>query len=834
MSREEITSERRRSSGGHRGEIAKDGSRHKERRNREARHEYDEESLRSPSRGSLQGDGEPTTPKRSHNLLKAAAAGAAGAALAKGVTSAMAGDDDVSGSPDRRQRDRRRRRAEVSAPHGFGHNRYADEFEDEADLPAPPMPLMSDINPSELTRTSILSAESDRPHSATEELASTRDVNVERAYGTSTPTRSKDAGQQAVTMQHPNISHGDLTSLPRGNREFVEEYETDEFGRKVPVGRYLDYENGRDVSNPAEYAEDDFEERYYSTQDVPAPLNYVPYQAGARGLSPIPSVSGYTEAGSEAPLPQASMEMPSPGKSPGRHRGHLSMTSNDSVPVGGVLDRDFEQDSTDGRDQKFDETAGGHAVRGIGANPNIVHPVTGVESAVASLVDGSMLEQSVLTGDSGQRDYEAGRDSMVSFDDELSKPYDAREVSPEPMDVDEERRTTPGSRSLANSQDYSEKELDEYGRKVPKPRQRHSPSASEAAITAGAVGAAAAALKAAKERRQAAADAGYVDFQPAGVARNRSFKERTMQHGWEPRTTPTHSVDNFDADDRPRLGASGIPDMDDPMPEIGYVDDELQTNPSVIEERLDGGMPADREWSGKATPTPRNPDGYGATGEVTEGTNYNHSRGNGLGITEAVGAAALGAAAGMAATREHTKTPEQDEWRRTSDERKRDTLITNPYEDASPIANPELDDDLLGARGLEGPFDTTSPGAAYGQKFDDDYISNGANRTPEAQPKGKGVNFGPSAAAEEDPFYSAAPKGHDRHLSGMSQGMQSPFYDASTGNGMERIENKDIVALMQHVSTRHVFPSPLLLTTTSSWSATPNEALGIPKLLLCS
>jgi hypothetical protein len=48
-----------------------------------------------------------------------------------------------------------------------------------------------------------------------------------------------------------------------------------------------------------------------------------------------------------------------------------------------------------------------------------------------------------------------------------------------------------------------------------------------------------------------------------------------------------------------------------------------------------------------------------------------------------------------------------------------------------------------------------------------------------------------------DPFYT--PK-HARHLSGMSHGMGSPIYDSATGNGIDRIQSKDIVALMDHVS----------------------------------
>ncbi|POR36808.1 Mitochondrial substrate carrier family protein L [Tolypocladium paradoxum] len=806
-SRDDVSTDHRRSSG-QRGEHSRDGSRQKERRNREARHEYDDSSLHSASRESIDAeyhadDGDVTTPKRSNNLLKVAAAGAAGAALAKGISAAM---DDKPESPERTQRDRRRRRTDSARSRSLGAEHYSEEYdEDDHHLaPAPPMPLMSDINPSEMTRTSILSADTDRPHSATEELVSGHDASRGMDFPSSTPTRARTPAnlQQTLGTKHANVSHGDLTALPRGKKEYAEEYETDEFGRKVPMTNYDDYEGSREVPDAPDYPpEDDFEDRYFSHQDVPPPLKYVPYQAGARGLSPIPSVSGYTEGGSEAPLPQNPRDahspnaFSSPGKSPEHGRHVRSVRSQDSTPSN-MRSRDFDQVSVDGddADDQFEHTVAGQAVRGLGANPDFVHPPTAVESAVASLVDGSMLDQSVLTAASGC-DYVGARDSTVSYDDQ-SKGHSSRGVSPEKMSIDsrreleEERHATPGSRSQAQSQDFSEYDIDEYGRKVPRSKYRHSPTASEAAITAGAVGAAAAALKAAQERKQATVEEGGDEAsQPAGVFRNKSFKERTMQ-GWEPRNTPAHSVDRLDFEESPKMGASGLPDLSNPMPEIGYVDDDLQTNPSVVEERLDGHRDDDAQWSGRATPTQRDISGYGHEIRDKDG---------GLGIAEVIGAAALGAAAGMAPTHSREPSQDQDEWHRTSDERKRDTLVTNPYEDASPIVNPALNENLLGTRGLDGPFHTGSPG--FGQKYDEGYMSNGPNRTPDIDPKGKAVDFsGVALAGGDDPFYVS--QSHGRHLSGMSQGMTSPFYDASTGAGIERIENKDIVALMQHLMVR--------------------------------
>ncbi|KAJ5136216.1 hypothetical protein N7448_004770 [Penicillium atrosanguineum] len=50
----------------------------------------------------------------------------------------------------------------------------------------------------------------------------------------------------------------------------------------------------------------------------------------------------------------------------------------------------------------------------------------------------------------------------------------------------------------------------------------------------------------------------------------------------------------------------------------------------------------------------------------------------------------------------------------------------------------------------------------------------------------------------DDPFTS----GHRRDLSGYSHGVGSPLYDSATGRGIERIQSKDIVALMDHLTVR--------------------------------
>jgi hypothetical protein len=53
-----------------------------------------------------------------------------------------------------------------------------------------------------------------------------------------------------------------------------------------------------------------------------------------------------------------------------------------------------------------------------------------------------------------------------------------------------------------------------------------------------------------------------------------------------------------------------------------------------------------------------------------------------------------------------------------------------------------------------------------------------------------------SANLDDDPFTGPS---HERHFSGYSHGMASPLYDSATGRGLDRIQSKDIIALMDHV-----------------------------------
>ena len=778
-------SERRRST------RSADSWRH-ESRNREARNDIDDASTPEADDDTTELRLEDNdTPRKGQDKPKAATAIAAlGASTALSPGAIDQPSSDAS---------KRRRRRSEKKPLNKSREDIYNQDDQRLEPPMPPMPLSSDVNPSELTRTSILSADTDRPHSATEEAAPIREASrrIPSAESTPTQTQTPPASVGHLGTSHANVSHGDLKELPQRR--------TGEFPKGIE-GPVQPEEDEYD-----EEEEDSYQPGYpgYYDQDVPAPLNYVPYQPASRGLSPIESISGYTDGHSEVQQQQRDSRLmqTSGSHSPEKpEEGISNMSAPSNVHSHGIQDSEIGSlqsstverygNSTYMEDSEVDRVQSGQAVHVIGANPELVQNPIGVESNVATLFEGSLVEPSVLSTGYNQQQY-GSRESMASRGSPSQRsqsPAEARGISPGSPSVAsrrqlfEERMESPLLRKSNLSREYQEYELDQYGRKVPITtttvrQQVESPTPSETAITGAAVDAAAAALKA---KSKQGGGLGGADMQ-----RNKSFKERAKVH--EPAVTPKHSVDCFSLEEPPKMQATADPDFT--MPEIGYgLDDHsmVDDKPDEATDDIDDGR------SANATPTPRTMDRGMGFADVA------------IPVTAASAAAAVVTNVGTAPFFSHSRQPSQDpseDFRRTSHDHKRDTIITNPYENASPVTVPVLpdaghgilDDAIPDQYGSPPAFPGGTPGLQ--QKVDEGYISQGPNRTPDMRAKDEAVDFmgqnqypGPI----DDPL--AGQKGHVRHLSGMSQGMASPFYDGATGTGIDRIENKDIVALMQHVS----------------------------------
>ncbi|KAI1495926.1 hypothetical protein F5X99DRAFT_94970 [Biscogniauxia marginata] len=786
----------------------------KDRRDREARNDLSPRSSDDHSFVVDEGHDDDSTSRGDRDRLTDAALGAA---VGAGLRSRSRGDE---------KRQRRRRRTET--PRRDNGERYTDDYDDDHEV-VPPMPLSSEINPSDLTRTSILTAESERPHSASEEMTPVNEVprgiaSPESIQDTPTPTRTAAYSLQGIGTQHANVSHGDLRALPRKGLAEYQQNDSGEFDNQYsPQGRdeYEDeYDETTHLSEPGIY-DDEPGQEFYGSQDVPAPLRYVPYQQERRGLSPIQSVSGYTEGESDVHRDSRTVhsvsEVSSPEKSPVRRR---DLHSPSSVPSN-LRSAEFGDEESSVRssgvgyrnttytdDSELDHVTSGQAVRVVGENPQMIHQSFGPESAVASLVDGSVLDPSLVSGSVG-----GYRNSQLSCDDN-TREASSGTVSPvkrsandyQEENQDQGRSTGPSGEheGSASSREFSEYDLNEYGQKVPRSANHQSPTNSETAITAAALTrAAAAALKRQTQGHESPSDEVERQGSGEGVSRNRSFKERAKE-GYRPNATPRHSIDRLSDYAHPKLGASGLPDVENPMPEIGYgYDDDhssVQQTPSATQEQFNRAQHSER-WQGPSTPTQETHEYDRA---VTPKAVQNG--GHGLGLTDAAAAATIATAGALAAShsRQHSQEVD-DEWQRTSCDRKRDTLVTNPYEGASPIANlPGVDGNMLSAGGFgtdnyRNGFHTGSPGIGGG---DEGYISAAPNEVRDGVNTKGNVGEGldqPNLGNVEDPFY--APK-DSRNLGGMSQGMRTPLYDPATGTGIDRIQSKDIIALMEHLMVR--------------------------------
>lgn len=106
-----------------------------------------------------------------------------------------------------------------------------------------------------------------------------------------------------------------------------------------------------------------------------------------------------------------------------------------------------------------------------------------------------------------------------------------------------------------------------------------------------------------------------------------------------------------------------------------------------------------------------------------------------------------------------------------------------------------------GAYAPEGYFDQSYdqvPGTPPAVK-DEGYASGAHPLSPSVgTPKSEGKGLGGMDTLGL--FDSPSGAEHQRNLSGYSHGVGSPMYDSATGQGVDRIQSKDIIALMDHVS----------------------------------
>ena len=236
------------------------------------------------------------------------------------------------------------------------------------------------------------------------------------------------------------------------------------------------------------------------------------------------------------------------------------------------------------------------------------------------------------------------------------------------------------------------------------------------------------------------------------------------------------------------MGASGLPDAKDPMPEIGHIpdsDSDLNTNPSIIQGPIGGVQHGSRDhWPYQETPPQ----------VATHFAKRSHDSSAHESLKAAAATFLVTAARatnGNSALKEKSRDATLDGSKQPTVEDEYEQDVDHDIERhdsysqqsvASPPLNKHRDEGYVSAQ------QARSPGALSPESM---------TRSPGifADP---GINITGGFIGDGDPFVGAGK--HSRHLSGYSQGMPSPLYDSATGRGMDRIQSQDIVALMDHVS----------------------------------
>ena len=243
-------------------------------------------------------------------------------------------------------------------------------------------------------------------------------------------------------------------------------------------------------------------------------------------------------------------------------------------------------------------------------------------------------------------------------------------------------------------------------------------------------------------------------------------------------------------EEQPEMHHSAFPVHDQMMPEIGYGLDnesEISTNPSIIQGPLNGG---DGYYDHTEDMTHRQEEREHASTRQSSRNSFNKGASLGAGA----GAVAVAAAA---AHQLHNRSPSIDEQHQATVEDDYDDYESYTGEswagqdeqpgyaqsNRTPLSGTTgwRDEGYQSANQREG---YTPQNRNHSKVFDDDFAD----------------DYDETPLGGEDVFASNAQ--HGRHFSGNSHGMASPLYDAATGKGMDRIQSKDIVALMDHLTVR--------------------------------
>ncbi|KAF2087707.1 hypothetical protein K490DRAFT_65549 [Saccharata proteae CBS 121410] len=686
--------------------------------------------------------------KDKHRVRDAAVTGALGA----GLTAAALHHHDSMSSLDKKEK---RHRSSKSKSRSAS---ISESVEEERRDAIPPLPMQSELHSSELTRESILSAETERPQSRS-------------SKGPSTPIREVVRGSpRAVLSPAPSTPTRTPQALRRGSQ-----------GELSGSGSV---KSERDISSKARDAALAAAglaaaTAYGSREAHDSPRSQHEYSRSPhRGLSPVQSEGSYREGDDGAsPMPRSAKSaasMSSAGRELSKKHSNVSVDSRGSSPSVKVARQrrrargvDMERNSVN--DLGYEQSS----PRRDEADDFFEHEHEANDAYRAQL-EGKRLTG--YTDDSLRSSNPLDYNRLTTYtDDSLDGQYNDREAQAVGAKADYIHTPVAVESAVASLHDPSTVSV-RTSQSIPlKPGMEHSreymyeedPSQDEPHHSSDTI----------KGHQESPVS------QRWSAIKDLAKKHQEANSG---DVSPQQSLPrSMRSEEQLEMSANAMR-WGEPMPEIGHgldEESEVTTNPSEIQ----GPGLVDR-WPYEPTP----PMSRGQSG-------HDHS------VMHAAEVAAVGAAAaaGVAAGATHFRHDDRE----------------SPMQHGRDM-QPSVEDDREYEQDYEHEYghDFTSPNGRYGKDQqpsspahwrDEGYISAAQpSYTPEPHHEhsnmfdDSGLPDMAGSIGEEDQFAPAERGMHTRNLSGNSHGMASPLYDSATGKGIDRIQSKDVVALMDHLTVR--------------------------------
>ncbi|KAL8927019.1 MAG: hypothetical protein Q9208_002564 [Pyrenodesmia sp. 3 TL-2023] len=701
--------------------------------------------------------------KDGHRLRDAAAGGVVGGTL----TAAALKHHDSKTSVESRERRRRRRSKSHSRTASIAGS--TEEIFYKHDVP--PMPMRSDIHSSELTRESILSERTEEPASPSADLRRKEIRQVSRGSprevlspASRTPTRSPLSGK-SLGMAHSNHSRGDLSvhNSPSERSLRSEKHKSHTAGLESEAVAGADALSASDTLTPhniyGQYQEDSFAHR-----------------AQNRGLSPIQSVASYREEDDTAhhetiEHAQSSGSLSSLGRKSGGNSG-ISIKSLSSAASTNI--------------------ARSNRPKGINLerSEDVLEPHETLRDSAITQSESPSRDH--MLDDWYERQHEENERYRDSYRDSYAHSSDPR------IDLKHLTNYTDDSTEVVTDSQH----VQDIGAN---PEYIHTPLAVESAVASLHDPSVLSVRSKVGNKSISESDEGHGRY--AHHQGSAEYLQYEIEHHAEkldptsrsvdlsshpsrdkvhhsPAESPRQSIARSleEHDDHVHLGASGLPDAEDPMPEIGHIpdsDSDLNTNPSIIQGPIGGVQQGSRDhWPYKETPPTAKAEFPNRSHDSSIHNSLKAAAANFL-------SKAVLANSGKSKLEEHSREASMKENEPPLDQDDYEKDMEYDYQHDNSYSTPMNKDEgyvsappLRSSGALSADSKARSPGI-----FED-----------------PGINVGGGMMGDDDPF--VASKKHARHLSGYSQGMPSPLYDGATGRGVDRIQSKDIVALMDHLTVR--------------------------------